>query len=129
MHFKCCFLFEPKPFPELTVCGTSLDIVNARFISLSFLKGFPSSKTQLLRLPWHTSPSIWHSIIVANVFRGSKTRYVYAYGSKCLGKIMTYSMSFFLNHCHRNNPYCTVWPNPNILVFSGNFKQSSLLNR
>ena len=36
MHFKCYFLLEPKPFLGLAVCGPSLNIVNAMFISLGW---------------------------------------------------------------------------------------------
>ena len=62
-----------------------------------------------------------------------------SYGSKCLGKIMAYLMSFFLHLCDWSVPYCasleawycivagqhlnashprsSVWPNPNITIF------------
>ena len=65
------------------------------------------------------------------------------YGLKCLGKIMAYLMSFFLHlfdwsvpycasleawywivagqHLNASHPRSSVWPNPNITIFSGNF--------
>ena len=68
---------------------------------------------------------------------------VSTYGLKCLGKIMAYLMSFFLNLCDWSVPYCasleawnwvvarqhldashprsSVWPNQNVTIFSGNY--------
>ena len=78
------------------------------------------------------------------------------YGTKCVGRIVTKSMSYFLHLCDCSLPYCatleawnwfeagqhldashprsSVWPNQNVTLFSGNyflknFKQSLLLNR
>ena len=70
------------------------------------------------------------------------------YGSKCLGKIMAYLMSFDLYLCDWSVPYCasleawywvvagqhlnashprsSVWPNPNITWFSGKLKKKTL---
>jgi hypothetical protein len=68
---------------------------------------------------------------------------VYAYGTKCVGRIVTKSMSYFLHLCECSLPYCAtlkalkwfvagqhcnashprspVWPNQNVTLFSGIF--------
>ena len=78
------------------------------------------------------------------------------YGTKCVGRIVTKSMSYFLHLCDCSLPYCAtleawnwfvagqhlnashprspVWPNQNVTLFSGNYfwknlKRSLLLNR
>ena len=81
---------------------------------------------------------------------------LYTYGTKCAGRIVTKSMSYFFHLCDCSLPYCAtleawnwfvagqhlnashprlpVWPNQNVTLFSGNyflknFKLSQLLNR
>ena len=66
-----------------------------------------------------------------------------AYGSYCVGRKVTQSMSYFLYLCDCSVPYCafleawnwvvagqhlnashprsSVWPNPNVTIFSGNY--------
>ena len=68
---------------------------------------------------------------------------MYLYGTKCVGRIVTKSMSNFLHLCDCNLPYCAtlealnwfvagqqlnasqprspVWPNQNVTLFSGNY--------
>ena len=69
--------------------------------------------------------------------------YVAPYGIKCVGRIVTKSMSYFLHLCDCSVPYCasleawnwvgagqhlhashprsSVWPIPNVTLFSGNY--------
>ena len=70
-------------------------------------------------------------------------RHMDIYGTKCVGRIVTKSMSYFLHLCYCYLPYCAtleawnwfvagqylnashprspVWPNQNVTLFSGNF--------
>ena len=70
------------------------------------------------------------------------------YGTKCVGRIVTKSMSYFLHLCDFRLPYCAtleawnwfaagqhlnvshprspVWPNQNVTLFSGNYLWKTL---
>ena len=74
---------------------------------------------------------------------GQQHTLISVYGIKCVGRIVTKSMSYFLHLCDCSVPYCaslqawnlvgagqhlhashhrsSVWPIPNVILFSGNY--------